>query len=255
VIYKKPGYVPFKLESTDRIIRFDLLLEAFENSQMETLREYYRRPDIAWVRKMMKEILENPSQIDVIANKYNVEFEDGGDSPLLVTTAVYRKSDGKFHLWMSNNAIDLMKTNSGLDPLVREIELFIEHEDTHRQQDQLKNSEQPCVNSMDAQKWESVKKYLSQYQEIPAFARYVARDIFMNGADESNISNLKNLKMSQMSKVIVNNYFKIGGETLKKFLKEIYAWFTEPRVGTGDEYRKWLKKHQFVGNKITGIDS
>jgi hypothetical protein len=218
------------------------LLEAWEHRSLMALREYYKRPDFNWVSEMVDKIYANKESIDEIADKYHVEFEDGGDSKLLIPRASYNNSDDKYYIWLNDTAINNIKSNKKSDDLKREIESFLWHEETHRQQNQLKSSEQPYTGGdIDPDNWEEQKSYLSQYCEIDAFARSVAADIWKNGADSKDIANLKNLKMSYTSKHLIQSYEMIGGEVYKKFLKEIYNWYNEPYVGGKDEYRQWLK--------------
>jgi hypothetical protein len=217
------------------------LLEAWEHERLTVFSEYYRRPDFNWVSEMIDAIYANKDSIDEIANSYKVEFEEGGDSPLLIPYASYENSDDTFHIWLNNKAIESIKSGKKANDLKREIESFLWHEETHRQQNQLKNAEQPYIGDFDSNSFEERKAYLSQYCEIDAFARSVAADIWKNGADSEDIANLKNLKMSFISQNILKDYQEIDGKIYQKFLQEIYRWYNEPYVGGRDEYRQWLK--------------
>jgi hypothetical protein len=220
------------------------LMKAYESFPLKQLREYFRKPDFSWIKTMVDKIYKSPDNIDEISNKYNIEFEEGGDSDLIITQASYRTEDQKFHIWLSENTIQNIQkgTNKGL--LCTEIEIFLEHEDVHRQQDQLNNNKQPYFSDFDPKKWEEIKKYLSQFQEIPAFARVVAKEMFINGFTEKDLNNLKELKLTHMAEMIIGNYFKIGGNVLQQFLKEIFNWFNEPRIKGDYEYKQWLKDHR-----------
>jgi hypothetical protein len=220
------------------------LLEAFKIQHLSSLREYYRKPNFEFVSKMIDDICDNLDKIDEISNKYDIEFEDGQNSQLLVVRASYRSSDNKFHIWLSDRAIKSLQTKTNLNDLKREIESFLWHEDTHKQQNQEKNAEQPYFSDFEPSNWEEVKKYLSQYVEIDSFARCVAEDLWQNGADSKDLNNLESLDMSVTSRNLIRDYKKIGGKVWAKFLQEIYKSYNEPYVGGKDEYRQWLKAHQ-----------
>lgn len=220
------------------------LLEAFEKHYLTTLREYYRRPSFSFISKMIDEIYSDISKIDEIANQYGIEFEEGGKSELIITEALYRSSDNKYHIFLSDKAIENIKNGQDADDLKKEIESFLWHEETHKQQNQEKNSKQPYFSDFDSNNWEEVKRYLSQYVEIDAFARAVAADIWGNGADSKDLAKLEQLPMTQMSKSIVQSYKQINGKVWHKFLTEISNWYNEPHVGGKDEYRLWLKNHE-----------
>jgi hypothetical protein len=222
----------------------EALMRGIDHYSLETLREYFRRSEFSWVSKMINEIYDDINSIDEISNKYKVEFEDGGSSSLIITSASYRHDDGKFHIWLSDDTIDDLQNNKNKEQLIREIELFLEHEDTHKQQDQLNHSKQDYYSDFNPNKWEEVKKYLSQFQEIPAFARSVAKELFRAGYTEKDVPNIKNIHLTQMANNIINSYFKIGGKILQQFLKEIINWFSEPYAGTKEDYKKWLKDHR-----------
>ena len=139
----------------------------------------------------------------------------------------------------------------------------VTHEETHRQSRQLKSTKQSYVSDKtedepinEEEALERRKKYLSQYQEIPAFARAVAENLEESGytedalnhlnvvPDELDLDVLVPLDISRESKHAIVFYKVIGGDVWNRFLKEIYDWFHVPYVGGKTEYRAWLRSHR-----------
>jgi hypothetical protein len=225
----------------EKITNIQELSNGSKHERLKKLYEMYRRPDFSWVHIMMERIYENPNDIDEIANEYNVEFNDGGYGKKLITSAGLKKS-GKIHIELNVNAVNLILRGKHRSLIEDEIEEVLAHENTHIQQNQLKNIEQSYYNK--ASTWEERKKYLSQYVEIDAFARQVSKSMEDRGFSESDISNIQQLKLSDLSNDLIEDYFRIGGEILQKFLSEIYKWFKEPPVGNEIEYKNWLRSHR-----------
>jgi len=220
------------------------LYEGVHYTTRKKLQEIFHRPDFSWISKMVDQVYANPENYEEITKRFKVNFEISEEnSVLLITNASYDMQEDFYNFWLSPRAIENIDSGKSEDLLNVEIESFFVHEETHRQQNQLNISKQPYLGDYDPDNFEMVKKHLSQYQEIPAYARCIAKDLMENGYKEVDISKLSNLKMTELSKLTIFTYKEIGGEVWKSFLKEVFNYFSEPSVGGNLAYESWLKKN------------
>jgi hypothetical protein len=116
-----------------------------------------------------------------------------------------------------------------------ELKDMIVHEETHRQQNQSRNAEQDYISDFNPKSWEERKRYLSQYVEIDAIARMVAYEaemIFYQLKDTDILKLFASLapelqKLSFKAQNIIKDYHNVGGDVWRKFLSEVYRYFTE----------------------------
>jgi hypothetical protein len=218
-------------------------VSSFKDYQrLARLYEFYQQPDTSWVRIMMERVYENFNLIDEIGKEYNVKWETKeNNSGRLVSEADYNVKTNEITIYLSNRAIDAILKKRLRTRIAEEIEKTIVHEKIHDQQNQLNQSKQPYQNSFTDHA--DYLKYLSQYQEIDAFAKQVAKIMEDRNYSEKDVAAIRSLQLPEIEKRLVEDYYEIGGDVLKKFLNEVYRWFTEPPIGNEFDYKEWLRKH------------
>lgn len=222
------------------------------------LREAYAPLDVKKYEKMVDKLYARPDDVVELAWSCGIIFEyeeiskdeakeekdsTNEKSKTLIRRAYYSIGDGKIHVALKDSAIDAIENNERKEEFKKELLRVLVHEDTHRQQDQGRNREQPYIGEE-----EGLEKYLSQKFEIDAFARTVGRGLIDASVEIETIVNqlpprpgndgafaqeiyknkMKKLaskyKLDPLSIVILSKYHLIGGDIWRRFLKRLYEY-------------------------------
>ena len=230
-----------------------LLKNAYENAVKQKLLEAYRRTDLSWIESFVDELYAQPTDFEDILAKYKIEFTIGDEKPeTFIRSAEYLPSTDVYSLEITENAFDDIEKGRNREYFKIELYEFLSHEDAHRQQNQLRNSQQPysrlTPDAIDA----DIVRHLSQHDEIDASARGIAHEAFMKIPHTSNRDLMSKLINSDLSELLSEKsysrlvrYRQIGGAVWRRLLKRAYEYLDSPGVSGGLEaYHNWLKNHQ-----------
>jgi hypothetical protein len=225
-----------------------------EDLASEKIREALRKPNLYWIENFAKELYDNPRNSQAIYDKYKVDIlrTNIEDPNKFIQSAEYNDDTTRYSIYLGQNSlVDIVKGNKK-NRFIEELYLLLSHESTHDQQNQLNSKYQPYTKPpTDPNDEEGKKKYFSQKIEVDAYARAVAFEIYEKVTKLNNdimkviLDEEPILNLSDFSKIAINNYKTIGGETFHRFLKQAYSYFNSPYISGGlAEYHAWLAAHK-----------
>lgn len=247
-------------KSSERNCHQDKLIENwYYYGYYKPFREKYLKVNTEDIEYMVDEIYNDPESINDIAKRYNILFIYDEDyvGNLLISHGGYDASTDFINLYVSDDGATAFETGRKKGTMKSEILATYAHEYTHHQQNQ-KGSEKDNYKGYETlakeedSRWEVTKKYISQVQEIDAFARGFAQEMARNKVKLSYIMNnipevdrlhfteedldkyqtAFNKKLSKYSLslggiVSFMYYYLIGGDVWKRYLKRLYEFLPE----------------------------
>lgn len=227
------------------------------NDIYRIFRESYVDLNIPAYEKMVDEIYKDPENYEDIAWDlgliflYDKDLENPNSPNTLIWKASYNLKTGKFYVFLSEKALDGIDEGKNKEEFKKELIRILVHEDTHRQQDQGKNKEQSYIGDFDSKNEDSSTLYFSQKFEIDAFARSVGRGIIdaqitlakvlkllpskPEKRDEFSLRDFRGsfrkiyskYKLDPQTVALIAEYYLIGGDVWKRFLKRLYEYLPE----------------------------
>lgn len=235
----------------------DILIETWDYYRYyRPFREKYFKVNTEDIEYMVDEIYNNPEDIDNIAKRYNVEFEYEEDyaGSLLICKGGYDSYNDVVKLYISDEGIRAFETGKKKGTMKSEILSTYAHEYTHHQQNQ-KGSEKENYKSYGTftkegeTRWGALKKYMSQTQEVDAFACGFAQEMTRNKIKlsrvlnnilevdrvhftEENLDSYQSAFNKKLSKYNLSlqgiasfmYYYLIGGVVWKRYLRRLYEF-------------------------------
>jgi hypothetical protein len=241
-------HTDFRETFPDKLIENGIEL-FYEDAINQILKEAFRKPSFEQIEEFVNDMFDNELSLSDLLFKYRIDIEFVPKKQKHDRTVIYSASYDQI-----NNVL-IIKVRDTIgdypedrDDFLKNLKDFYVHEDTHAQQNIGKHKFQQYYDGPD------LNKYVSQFQEIPAFAREVAYVIKSRLGLEVNdaiklITNGTEKELIQLpikDVAVIKQYRVADKKVLKKFLKEVYRFyrpFEDDRNSTID-YRQWLKDHQ-----------
>lgn len=224
-----------------------------ETFYLQAFREKYDIVSTNDIFQMINKIYDNPEEMNYIAQQYGIEFKlTSLQEGELVGGAYYSSTDKKIHIEISVNIYIKIMKGEDKQKLKDIIAISFVHENIHKQQDQGLNSTEGRKNYNNGKNlstWKDIVSYMSQKDEVDAYASEVILDLVNHNMTISKFLSYipKHLFVDYTKNDIrwfVNEfkekvrdydfvpptitttayYYLMGGETWKRFLRKVYEF-------------------------------
>ena len=226
----------------------------YETKVEKVLKEIYNRPDLSWVddwvRKLYSDedtsVIEREHKVDISAESpletrlrrkndnssgmtpEEIESEYRLTKDKILLKGEYFPYEDKCTFTLNKDLLKEIDEGRYHDELVREIKQFFVHENRHMQQNQPGFIE---ANNKRYTKKISDLEYLMSKQEIDAWAAEVAESLEVSSGKEAiekiRLRHERPRSISPNYLAIIDKYYRLGGDALKKFLTEVWRYYEE----------------------------
>ena len=241
---------PYVLNTHERLIEWLL-----NETVVRKLLEAYRDTGLPWVKGFVDELYDNPDDFERTCEKYKISILGGTVKKpgTHVLAASYNDTTDSYKVTLTKNCLDDVDRGLRRDEFETELHEFLIHEETHRQQNQLKSRERPYFDLPDEFDQEDVVRHLSQQVEIDANGRGVAYEASKKVPHDSSEDLLVKLVKGDLDKylsrkatMVLQYYKKIGGDPWRRFLKKAYEYLDSNYAGSLADYNAWFASHKTV---------
>ena len=118
--------------------------------------------------------------------------------------------------------IDFVKTKFKFEGFKPHLNNILKHESIHKEQKRRRG--EVIITNLEIDPSKDITGYLSNKDEIMAYAETVVSELRGMSSDEQI---LKDLRAGRVRSRVYDDYKKIGGETFKRFVKYIYMYLTQ----------------------------
>lgn len=239
----KPNRKKSDSNSTEHIHREIFYLQPF--------REKYDIVSTNDIFQMVDRIYKKPEEINYIAQQYGIEFDfENLPEGKLIGSAYYSTADKKIHIIISMETFIKIMNEEEKQTLKDDIAVSFVHENIHRQQDQGLNSTEGMKNYNDGSNlstWKNIVSYMSQKDEVDAYASEVALDLMNHNMPISEFlyyipkhlyvdytpssikwfvdefkDRIKNYDFIPSTLTTTAYYYLMGGDIWRRFLSKLY---------------------------------
>jgi len=197
------------------------------------LKEVFHKPNLNIIDTFVDQLYKFPDNYQNLCKQYNFELvaklpDNDAKKDNIVLWARYSSSTNIYTFCLNENALDLVDANLKKDEFKIEMKRAFVHENTHFQQNKgnfskqkYKSPDAPTVSSFD---------YVTQWSEIPAWAREVAGYLEQKGFTQKNVIyylELGNLDLLDTGMQDLIFFMKMSTPVWHKFLGEVYRYFEE----------------------------